>query len=254
MIHELFALEGKVAIVTGASKGLGRSMAKALAQAGADVVLVARTMSLLDELAEKLMRYGRRVLPIQCDVSDYHQVQKTIEIAIKEMKRIDILINNAGISMDVSFKKITYDEWEKHILVNLSSAFSACKAVAPFMVKNRKGKVINIASIIGVRANWNSIAYGTTKAALIQFTKALAFEWARFKINVNAIAPGYFKTDLTKVIEHYPETKRMIMEHIPFGRMGEPRELNGAVIFLSSNASDYMTGQTIFIDGGYLTW
>jgi len=249
MIHELFTLEGKVAIVTGASKGLGKSMAKALAQAGADVVLVARTMSLLEELAEKVERYGH-----QCDVSDYHQVQKAIEIAIKKMKKIDILINNAGISMDVSFKKITYDEWEKHILVNLSSAFSTCKAVGPFMVKNRKGKVINIASVIGVRANWNSIAYSTTKAGLIQFTKALAFEWARYNINVNAIAPGYFKTDFTKLVENYPETKRMIMEHIPFGRMGEPDELNGVIIFLSSNASDYMTGQTIFIDGGYLTW
>ena len=254
MIYKLFNLDGKVAIVTGASKGLGRSMAQALAGAGADIVLVARTMPLLDELAHKIESYGRKALPIQCDVGDNEKMQNMVEIAVKEMGKVDILVNNAGIGTDISFKNITYEEWEKHIRINLNSAFFACKALGPFMIRNRKGKVINITSVLGVRANWNSIAYCTNKAALTQFTRALAFEWARYKINVNDIAPGYFKTDLTKVVENYPETKRMIMEHIPLGRMGEPEELNGAVIFLSSNASDYMTGQTIFIDGGYLTW
>jgi len=252
--YKLFSLEGKVAIVTGASRGLGHSMAEALAGVGADVVLVARTMQKLEELADKINTLGRKALPIQCDISDHNQVQKMVENAVKEMGGIDILINNAGIQISESFKDEKYEGWEKHIKVNLSSVFSTCKAVGPFMVKRRAGKVFNIASILGVRANFNSVPYCTTKAGIIQFTRALAFEWGRYKINVNAIAPGYFKTDLIEVLERYPETKRMIMEHIPFGRLGEPEELSGVVIFLSSSASDYMTGQTIFVDGGYLTW
>jgi len=253
--YKLFSLEGKVAIITGASRGLGHSMAQALAGAGADVVLVARTMKKLEELADKINTWGRKALPIQCDVSDYDQVQKMVETAVGEMGGVDILINNAGIQISESFRDQSYEEWEKHIKVNLSSAFSTCKAVGPFMVKKRRGKVINVASVLGVRANFNSLPYCTTKAGIIQFTRALAFEWARYKINVNAIAPGYFNTDIISVrLEGYPETKRMIMEHIPFGRMGEPEELSGVVIFLSSKASDYMTGQTIFVDGGYLAW
>jgi NAD(P)-dependent dehydrogenase (short-subunit alcohol dehydrogenase family) len=253
MIDKLFNLEGKVAIVTGASKGLGYSMAEALAGAGANVVLVARTILLLEELAEKINKSGHKALPIQCDISDYNSVQKMVEASIREMGGVDILINNAGIATSSSFKDQTYEEWERHIQVNLSSAFSTCKAVGPFMVKKRKGKVINIASVLGVRAIWDSVSYSTTKGALIQFTRALAFEWARYKVNVNAIAPGYFKTERAELLEKYPDTKRKIIEHIPFGRMGEPEELNGAVIFLSSAASDYMTGETVFVDGGFLT-
>ena len=254
IIHQLFDLTGKVAIVTGASRGLGQSMAKALADAGADVVLAARTMPRLEELAESIEKSGRRALPLRCDVGRYEEVQKMVQATIGTMKKVDILVNNAGLAINRSFKDLNYDEWERHIRVNLSSAFSTCKAVAPFMVKNRVGKVINISSVLGMRATWNSLAYCTTKAALIQFTRTLAFEWARYKINVNSIAPGYFKTEMSNVVEEYPETKRMVLEHIPFGRMGEPEELNGAIIFLSSNASDYITGQTLFVDGGYLTW
>jgi NAD(P)-dependent dehydrogenase (short-subunit alcohol dehydrogenase family) len=254
IIEKLFSLEGKVALVTGASKGLGRSMASALAEAGADLVLAARNMPLLEEFANVLNAYGRKVVPVKCDVGNHDEVQKMMSAAIHEMKRIDILVNNAGVAINKSFKDLDFDDWEGQIKVNLSSAFLTCKAVAPHMVKNRDGKIINIASVLGIRATWNSLGYCTTKAALIQFTRTLAFEWARYNIKVNCIAPGYFRTDMTQTLEDFPETKRMILEHIPFNRMGDPQELSGAVIFLASKASDYMTGQTIFVDGGYLTW
>lgn len=254
ILQRLFDLSGKVAIVTGASKGLGRSMAKALAEAGADLVLASRNMPLLEELAKMIEGYGRKAFPIQCDVGDHDDVQKMISAAGLEMKRIDILVNNAGLGMDKSFKDLSFDDWENQIKINLSSAFFTCKAVAPYMVKNRNGKIINISSVLGTRATWNSLGYCTTKAALIQFTRTLAFEWARYNVKVNCIAPGYFRTDMTHAYENYPETKRMVLEHIPFNRMGDPEELSGTVIFLASNASDYITGQTIFVDGGYLTW
>lgn len=256
-MHEIlksFDLSGKTAIITGASKGLGYAMAKALAQAGADVVLTARTMPLLEELAQEVESYGRKAVSLKCDVGDYDQVQDMIQKAAAEMGKIDILINNAGMTMDRPFRDLSFEEWEKILQVNLNSSFSTCKAVGPYMVKQRSGKVINISSVLGERVTWNSLAYCTTKAALIQFTRALAFEWARYHVHVNSIAPGYFKTDLNQMFEDYPETKRRMLEHIPLGRMGNPEELNGLAIFLSSGASDYITGQTIFIDGGYLTW
>jgi len=250
----LFSLAGKTAIVTGASKGLGRSMALALAQAGADVVVTARTLSLLEELAKVIEGYGRKALPLGCDVGNYDEVQEMVQIALRKMGKIDILINNAGMALDRSFKKLEYEEWNTHFRINLDSAFSACKAIGSHMVKRKSGKVINISSVLGTRANWNSLAYCTTKAALMQFTRVLAFEWARFGVNVNSIAPGYFKTEMSEAMEQYPESKKMILEHIPFGRMGDPKEMDGLVIFLASRASDYLTGQTIFIDGGYLAW
>ena len=253
-IMKLFDLREKKAVITGASKGLGYAMAKALSQAGADVVLTARTMPLLEELAQEITGYGCKAIPLKCDVSDYDQVQKMIQNAAAEMGKIDILINNAGIALDRPFKDMSFDEWEKILQVNINSTFSTCKAVGPYMVKQRSGKVINISSVLGERATWNSLAYCTTKAALIQFTRALAFEWARYRVHVNSIAPGYFKTEMNELFDEYPETKRRLLEHIPFGRMGNPEELDGLAIFLSSEASNYITGQTIFIDGGYLTW
>ncbi len=251
MINKLFSLEGKVAVVTGASKGLGRSMSEALAAAGADVVVTARTMSLLEETAQIVTKLGRRALPIQCDVGDDQSVQQMIKTAAQEMGKIDILVNNAGMQVNTAFRDETYENWDKHLKVNLYSAFSTCKAVGPLMTKQKKGKVINIVSVLGERAFWNTIAYCTTKGALIQFTKVMALEWARFNINVNAIGPGWFKTEIVEVLDKYPESKKMVLGHIPLGRLGEPAELAGVVIFLSSAASDYVTGETIFVDGGY---
>lgn len=253
-IFNKFSLNGKVAIVTGASKGLGSYMAKALAQAGADIVLTARSMPLLEELATVIEGFGRKALPIQCDVSDHTAVQKMIKTAADEMEAIDILINNAGVAIPNTFKDISHEEWEKHFSINLNSAFSATQAVGNYMLKQRRGKVINISSVLGTRAHFNSVAYCTTKAAMIQLTRTLAFEWARFNVNVNAIAPGYIRSEMSDIIDNYPDTKRRILEHIPSGRLGEPEELDGLVIFLSSAASDYITGQTVFIDGGYLSW
>lgn len=254
IIEELFSLKGKVAIVTGASKGLGKAMAEALAGAGADVVVAARTISLLEETAEVITRYGRRALPIKCDVANDDDVQKMVKVAVQEMGKIDILVNNAGIQISKSFKSETYESWDRHIKVNLYSAFSTCKAVGPLMVRQKRGKVINIASVLGERVTWAALPYCTSKGALIQFTRALAFEWARYNINVNAIAPGWFETEIIDVLNQFPENKRRVLEHIPLGRIGQPPELSGTVIYLASSASDYMTGETIFIDGGYMVY
>jgi NAD(P)-dependent dehydrogenase (short-subunit alcohol dehydrogenase family) len=249
----MFDLTGEVAVVTGASRGLGRSMARALAVAGAEVALASRTASHLKQVADEIKDLGRDALVLPCDVGDYYQLQGMLETAFHEMGKIDILVNNAGIALYRSFKEISYKEWRSYLDVNLNSAFGASKAVVPHMVKKGKGKIINISSVLGLRANWQSIAYCTTKAALIQFTRGLAFELGRYNINVNAIGPGWFKTDMTKILEDNPDAKKAILRRIPLGRMGDPRELDGAIVFLASHASDYMTGQTIFVDGGFLT-
>jgi len=254
MINKLFNLEGKVAIITGASKGLGKAISEALASAGADVVLTARTMSLLEENAHNITKSGRKAITIKCDISSDANVQEMVREAVQEMGKIDILVNNAGMQISKSFRDDSYDDWDMHIKVNLYGAYSVCKAIGPLMIKQKKGKIINMASILGERAFWYTIPYGVAKGGLIQFTRSLSLEWARYNINVNAIAPGWFKTEMTEVMDQYPENKRKVLEHIPFGRFGEPPELNGTAIFLASSASDYITGETIFVDGGYRTY
>ena len=249
-IMEKFSLCGKVAIVTGGSKGLGRSMAIGLAQAGARVAVVSRTKSLIEEAAAQIIRNGGDAIAIPTDVTSEKDIEKMSAVVFEKFGKIDILVNNAGMGGSKISVTLTTDEWDQMMNTNARSIFLASKAIGKIMIRQKFGKVINISSVLGKGALPNSLHYGASKAAVISMTKTLALEWARFNINVNGIAPGWFLTEMTRE-QQEGENQKFLLRKIPFGRFGSPDEIVGLTIFLASPAADYMTGQTIFIDGGY---
>jgi NAD(P)-dependent dehydrogenase (short-subunit alcohol dehydrogenase family) len=249
-IMEKFSLSGKVAIVTGGSKGLGRSMAIGLAQAGARVAVVSRTKSLIEEAAAEIIRNGGDAIAIPTDVTCEEDIERMTAVVFEKFGKIDILVNNAGMGGSKVSVTLTTDEWDQMMNTNARSIFLASKAVGKIMIRQKFGKVINISSVLGKGALPNSLHYGASKAAIISMTKTLALEWARFNINVNGIAPGWFLTEMTRE-QQEGDNQKFLLRKIPFGRFGTPDEIVGLTIFLASPAADYMTGQTIFIDGGY---
>ncbi len=256
-MRDIFDINGLCAWVTGASVGgLGRHHALALAKHGANVA-ISDLSSRAEDLAEtekELVREGANVLALHTDVSNESDVRRAVNDIEKKFGRIDILVNNAGVSVDGPALEMGLEDWNHVVNVNLTGVWLCARTACALMVrKNIKGKIINIASIYGIRADLDpSAPYYATKAAVMNLTRALAIEWAPHGINVNAIGPGYFPSLMTRSVEENPEVKRRFLERIPLKRTGDPaKDLAGALIYLASNASDYVTGQTIFVDGGW---
>jgi NAD(P)-dependent dehydrogenase (short-subunit alcohol dehydrogenase family) len=247
-----FDLSGKVAIVTGGSRGLGRSMALALADGGAHVIIIDILISQAKEVAKEILRKGVESLAIKADVTKPREVQKMVSQVMKHFGRIDILINNAGINIIAPAENFAVKDWEKVLNINLKGVFLCSQVVGKVMIKQKKGKIINIASIHGlVGSIHHAVAYNSSKAGVINLTRALAIEWGKNNINVNAIAPGIIETDLTRERLENKKYCKYWIDRTPLGRIGKPEDLIGAVIYLSSEASNWLTGQTIVIDGGY---
>ena len=252
MALEKFNLAGRVAIVTGGGRGLGKAMAAALAEAGAHVVVSARTVREIEQTAVEIVQAGRSCLAVRADVSRSGDVHSLVEATMAKFGRIDILVNNAGGGTPRPFIEISDDEWQGALDRNLSSVFYCCREVGRHMIGQGKGKIINITSTAGVAGSPKNAPYHVTKAGIILLTRALAVEWARYHINVNAIGPGQFRTSLTEAHLKDEKIREAVLRRIPMRRVGLPEELGPLVIYLASDASDFMTGEVIFIDGGEL--
>jgi NAD(P)-dependent dehydrogenase (short-subunit alcohol dehydrogenase family) len=245
-------LAGRSALVTGASSGLGRHFAHVLSLAGAAVALAARRMDALYSLAEEIAKNGQRAFPVTLDVRDSHSVRQCVNAAVHELGAVDILVNNSGVATNSALLDETEERWDAVLDTNLKGAFLVATEVARHLRKeNRGGSVINIASILGLRQAGEVACYAASKAGLVQLTKVMALEWARFGIRVNAIAPGYIETDLNREMWAGP-SGAALLRRIPQRRLGQPADLDGALLLLASDASRYMTGSVINIDGGHL--
>ena len=247
-MNDLFDLSGKVAIVTGGGSGIGRQMAHGLAEAGAELVLCARNVERCEEAAAEM---PTRALALPVDVTDEDSVGAMVGRAVHEFGRVDILVNNAGTVWGAAPEDIPLKGWQKVVDVNLTGVFLCAQAVGRSMIDKGRGKIVNIASVAGLHGapaeTMNSLPYHATKGGVIALTRDLAWKWARHGINVNAIAPGWFPSDMANfVIDRNPQ----LTERIPLARVGGPEDLNGAVVFLASRASDYVTGHTLVVDGG----
>ena len=251
-ILDAFKLDGKVAIVTGSERGLGRGMAVALAQAGADIVGVTHAES-APETAQAIEAAGRKYIHIQANLMSIEPVERIVESALKAFGQIDILVNNAGIITRNDSVDFTEKEWDDVMNVNLKSAFFLCQAVArQFIAQGKGGKIINIASMLSFQGGIRVPSYTASKSGIKGITMLMANEWAAHGINVNAIAPGYMATDNTMQLRADEKRNAAILERIPAGRWGLPEDLGGAAVFLASKASDYVNGYTIAVDGGWL--
>ena len=251
----MFDLGGKVAIVTGGATGLGRQMAEALAGAGADLVLCARNTERCEQAAAELSELGVRTLGLGCDVRDRTQVEEVVARTRSELGRLDILVNNAGTAWVGPPEDMPPEGWQKVIDVNLTGAFFFAQAAGRVLIEQGEGgKIVNVASIAAFRGvapeAMNAVPYNASKGGLVALTIDLAVKWAPHRINVNAIAPGWFRTDLSaSTIDRVGD---LLLSRIPLGRFGGSDDLRGAVVFLASSASDYVTGQTLAVDGGLL--
>jgi NAD(P)-dependent dehydrogenase (short-subunit alcohol dehydrogenase family) len=254
MLEELFGLDGKVAMVTGGTRGLGEVMSIALAKAGANVAICGRDAEGLKRVPERIKALGRNSSGFFMDVTSKVSVEIGIEKILDHFGKIDILVNNAGINYRVPVLEFPEDAWDLIINTNLKSCFLVSKAVVPQMIEREYGKIINMSSILGTVALPHQVAYAASKGGVDQITKVMALEWAKHGVRVNAIGPTYFETELVSQIHNDPERFNFIKERTPMGRWGHPEELEGLVIFLASTASDFITGQTVYIDGGWTIW
>ena len=266
-----YSLKGKIAIVTGAGRGIGKAIALTLAEAGADVTVVARTVEQIEKTAEEIRKLGRKALAVPADITKKAQVENVVSQTVKQFGKLDILVNNAGIGIlkPVAFvpglkftgwqvadswdTPLTEEDWHAVLNTNLTSAFLFAQAVAPYLLKQKSGKVISVSSNSADLAPPYFSSYCVSKAGLSMFTRCLATEWAPFNICVNAVGPGDVLTEMTEPVLAYPEMKKFMLESIPLGRLGKTREIALLVVYLASEASDYMTGQTLYIDGGQLS-
>ncbi|MFV2048966.1 SDR family NAD(P)-dependent oxidoreductase [Metabacillus sp. YM-086] len=246
-----FNLSNKTAVITGAGRGIGRALAIGFAEAGANLVLLSRTEKELNEVASLIFDMGRTALPIVTDVTKPSEISKAIDKINQEKIQIDILVNNAGMNIRTEALNVTEDEWDKIMNTNIKSAFFMSREIGALMKEHGGGgRIINISSVAGKIALRTGVAYGATKAAMIQMTKILAFEWGKYDINVNSIGPWYFETPLTKELLSNEEYVNDILAVTPLKRIGQLPELVGPAVFLASDASSYISGQTLFVDGG----
>ena len=249
----MFNLKGRVAVVTGASSGLGKQMAKGFAEAGADLVILARRVEKLEELKNELQALGVRVLPIKCDVTSTEDINNAANLAEQTFGKVDILVNCAGSSKDKGVLDMNDEEWDFTIATDETSVFKMTRAFGNIMKKNNYGRVINIASMYGMVGNAEipTIAYHTSKGGVVNFTRAAAAELAPYNITVNCICPGYFYTELTTAVLDTDMFKAFANSHVPMKRYGREGELNAGAIFLASDEASYVTGVILPIDGGY---
>ena len=250
-VLDTFRLDGKVALVTGASTGLGAAIAIALAEAGADVACHGNTHT-PDASCGAVNKAGRKAFALSGDLSDSHTPQRLIESTIEQFGRLDVLVNNAGIIRRAPAAAYSEEDWAAVIEINLSSVFRLAQLAGRHMIEQGGGKILNIASLLSFQGGITVPAYAAAKGGVAQLTKALANEWAAKNINVNAIAPGYMRTNNTKALQQDETRNRQILERIPAGRWGEPADLGGAAVFLCSAASDYISGHVLVVDGGWM--
>lgn len=253
MSENLFDLTGKVAIVTGSSRGLGQYLARALAHAGADVVITSRTLESLEPFKTEIEALGRKALPLALDVRDYDSIQTMVATAYDHYGKIDILVNNAGCNVRKPAVEVSWDEWNLVLDTNLRGSFFVAQAVAKKMIPRRYGRVINIGSVTTVAGYAGITPYCASRGGVKQMTMSLADDWGPYGITVNCLAPGWFRTEQTKALYDNTAWVEYIIDRIPLKRVGQPHDLDGAVVFLASDASAYMTGQTLLIDGGIST-
>lgn len=253
MSENLFDLTGKVAIVTGTSRGLGQYMGRALARAGADLVITSRRLESLQPFQEEIEGLGRRAFPLELDVRDYGSIQRMVAAAAEHYGQIDILVNNAGCNVRKPALDVTWDEWNLVLETNLRGTFFVSQAVARVMIPRRYGRIINIGSVTSVFGYAGLAPYGASRGGTRQLTMSLADDWGRHGITVNCLAPGWFKTAQNAVMYEDAEWLAYLVDRIPVKRPGQPHDLDGAVVFLASDASEYITGQTLLVDGGIST-
>jgi NAD(P)-dependent dehydrogenase (short-subunit alcohol dehydrogenase family) len=252
MSLDQFKLNGRVALITGGTGGLGVAMAQALADAGAHVVVTSRNQKKAEEAASKITETtGQRVVGIAADVTDSGQINAMVQSVINEFGRIDILINNAGINIRKPIEEFKDEEWDRVQETNLKGPFLCSRAVVKQMKAQRYGRVINISSMLGSVALPERAAYCSSKGGLIQLTKVMALECGPYNITVNAVCPGPFATELNAVVINNPEANKQFVDNIALGRWGKPEEITGAIIFLASDASSFVTGSSLFVDGGW---
>ena len=249
-MKDLFDLTGRSAIVTGASTGLGMGMTLALAEAGADILLVDHVSC--DVVADKVRGLGRRAATLVVDLMRMDSIATVVDTALAEFGKIDIIVNNAGIIRRTPAVDFSEKDWDEVMTLNAKTVFFLAQAAARDMMKRKYGKIINISSLLAFQGGIVVPSYSASKGAVAQITKALANEWAQFNITVNAIAPGYMATNNTKALREDPVRSRAILDRIPAGRWGIPDDLGGAAVFLASRASDYVNGHVLVVDGGWL--
>jgi gluconate 5-dehydrogenase len=253
MATDLFNLTGKVAIVTGTSRGLGQYMARALAGAGADLVITSRQAGALREFQAEIESLGRKALALPLDVRDEKSIRQMADAAAAHYGRIDILVNNAGCNIRKPALDVTWDDWNTILDTNLRGTFFVAQAVARHMIARNFGRIINIGSVTAVAGYAGLGPYGASRGGVKQLTMSLADDWGRHGITVNCLAPGWFKTAQNAVMYENKEWVDYLCDRIPLKRPGQPRDLDGAVVFLASEASGYVTGQTLLVDGGIST-